>query len=103
MENELYYSGKPKKFQNQRAFNLTDMNIDDTNQLAKDNRKEIYNRATVYGAAGLSLGVPGVVAGTGLAFLQTEQNRKKRLREYGDEQNDIGFAVNEGMTELEEF
>jgi hypothetical protein len=69
----------------------------------KDNLKDLVVRETVFATALAPTGQIGIGLGVAGGYSQAVYNDKKRRREYKDEQNDIGFAVNEGMNELEEF
>jgi len=100
MENQFEYSGKPKKLNQPWAYNLADMNEEDRIRLDKQNLKDLMARETLFATAGAQFGVPGVVAGAALGYLDSEIIKKKKQKEYNQEQQDLGAAVNTAMKEL---
>lgn len=100
MENQFEYTGKPKKLSQPWASNLADMNEEDRIRLDKQNVKDLITRETLFAAAYVPFGVPGLVAGTALGYIDSELVRKKKQNEYNQEQQDLGAAVNTAMSEL---
>ena len=100
MENQFAYTGKPKKLIQPWASNLADMNEEDRIRLDKQNVKDLITRETLFAAAYVPFGVPGLVAGTALGYIDSELVRKKKQNEYNQEQQDLGAAVNTAMSEL---
>jgi len=100
MENQFEYLGKPKKPTQPWASNLADMNEEDRIRLDKQNVKDLITRETLFAAAYVPFGVPGLVAGTALGYIDSELVRKKKQNEYNQEQQDLGAAVNTAMNEL---
>lgn len=98
--NQFEYAGKLKKINEPWASNLEDMNKEDKIRLDKQNVKDLITRETVFAAAYVPFGVPGLVAGTALGFIDSEIVRKKKQKEYNEDQQDLGAAVNEAMNEL---
>jgi hypothetical protein len=101
MNNQFEYTGKPKKIMPQAAHSLNEMNPEDKIRLDKSNLKDMMTRETVFAAAiGAPFGVPGIVAGTALGYIDSETKRRQKLKDYEGEQSEMGAAINEAMREL---
>ena len=99
--NQFEYSGKQNKPRTPWATSLDDLNAEDKIRLDKQNVKDLIARETVFAAAyGIPLGIPGVVMGTALGFIDSDIVKKKKQTQYNLEQQDLGASVNEAMNEL---